>query len=241
MEEEENKFQKRRIIIEEPQLYPHLTKRILNLDDFIISQKSKNNLGEYGILLNNLRKKSIYKKLLLSPEKSKEYQMRTGHNPQEIREIRNKYLKKLVESNPFYFPKELSLDEYKKPVNTKEERLNKLLQHLEEQAKKERNIDNSRKNSSILYLNSRKESILLENKRKRTESVNEVIEEVENKKNKNKIKKDENGEEQEQNNLEEENGEASFYEENENEDYAHPDDDDSQNYNYSYGDGNDDN
>ena len=158
-----------------------------------------------------------------------------------MREIRNKYLKKLVESNPFYFPKELSLDEYKKPVNTKEERLNKLLQHLEEQAKKERNIDNSRKNSSILYLNSRKESILLENKRKRTESVNEVIEEVENKKNKNKIKKEENGEEQEQNNLEEENGEASFYEENENEDYAHPDDDDSQNYNYSYGDGNDDN
>ena len=70
--------------------------------------------------------------------------MRTGINPQEIREIRNKYLNKLVEINPLYLPKELNLDEYKKPVNTKEERLNifYLLQYLEEQAKKERNIDN---------------------------------------------------------------------------------------------------
>ena len=229
---EENQFQKKRIIDEDPQIFPHLTKRVLNLDDFINSQQLKNKIGEYGISLNNMKKKSIYKKLLLDPQ-VKETQKITNYNYQEMREIRNKYLKKLVESNPFYFPKELGLDEYKKPINTKEERLNKLLKHLEEQAKKERgNNINSRKNSSLTILNSRKESMLLENKRKRTESL--VIEEVDNKKNKNKVKKEENEEEQ---NVEEENGEASYYEEEE--DYGHPDDDDSQNYNYSYGEGND--
>jgi hypothetical protein len=229
---EENQFKKKRIIDEDPQIFPHLTKRVLNLDDFINSQQLKNKIGEYGISLNNMKKKSIYKKLLLDPQ-VKEAQKIANYNYQEMREIRNKYLKKLVESNPFYFPKELGLDEYKKPINTKEERLNKLLKHLEEQAKKERgNNINSRKNSSLTILNSRKESMLLENKRKRTESL--VIEEVDNKKNKNKVKKEENEEEQ---NVEEENGEASYYEEEE--DYGHPDDDDSQNYNYSYGEGND--
>ena len=229
---EENQFQKKRIIDEDPQIFPHLTKRVLNLDDFINSQQLKNKIGEYGISLNNMKKKSIYKKLLLDPQ-VKEAQKIANYNYQEMREIRNKYLKKLVESNPFYFPKELGLDEYKKPINTKEERLNKLLKHLEEQAKKERgNNINSRKNSSLTILNSRKESMLLENKRKRTESL--VIEEIDNKKNKNKVKKEENEEEQ---NVEEENGEASYYEEEE--DYGHPDDDDSQNYNYSYGEGND--
>ena len=229
---EENQFQKKRIIDEDPQIFPHLTKRVLNLDDFINSQQLKNKIGEYGISLNNIKKKSIYKKLLLDPQ-VKEAQKIANYNYQEMREIRNKYLKKLVESNPFYFPKELGLDEYKKPINTKEERLNKLLKHLEEQAKKERgNNINSRKNSSLTILNSRKESMLLENKRKRTESL--VIEEVDNKINKNKVKKEENEEEQ---NVEEENGEASYYEEEE--DYGHPDDDDSQNYNYSYGEGND--
>jgi len=229
---EENQFQKKRIIDEDPQIFPHLTKRVLNLDDFINSQQLKNKIGEYGISLNNMKKKSIYKKLLLDPQ-VKEAQKIANYNYQEMREIRNKYLKKLVESNPFYFPKELGLDEYKKPINTKEERLNKLLKHLEEQAKKERgNNINSRKNSSLTILNSRKESMLLENKRKRTESL--VIEEVDNKINKNKVKKEENEEEQ---NIEEENGEASYYEEEE--DYGHPDDDDSQNYNYSYGEGND--
>lgn len=229
---EENQFQKKRIIDEDPQIFPHLTKRVLNLDDFINSQQLKNKIGEYGISLNNMKKKSIYKKLLLDPQ-VKEAQKIANYNYQEMREIRNKYLKKLVESNPFYFPKELGLDEYKKPINTKEERLNKLLKHLEEQAKKERgNNINSRKNSSLTILNSRKESMLLENKRKRTESL--VIEEVDNKINKNKVKKEENEEEQ---NIEDENGEASYYEEEE--DYGHPDDDDSQNYNYSYGEGND--
>ena len=53
-----------------------------------------------------------------------------------MKEIRNKYLKRLVESNPFYFPKELGLDEYKKPTNSKEYQIKKLLIHLEEVAKK---------------------------------------------------------------------------------------------------------
>ena len=184
---EENKFQKRGLIIEDPQIFPHLTKRVLNLDDFIISQKEKNKLGEYGILLNQMRQNSIYKKLLLPPE-IKDSQTITSYNPQEIREIRNKYLKKLVESNPFYFPRELSLEEYKKPVNSKEERISKLLKHLEEQAKKEKSYNDSRKNSSILILNSRKESMFLENKRKRTESVMEEIDDKKKKMEKSKSK-----------------------------------------------------
>ena len=225
---EDNKFQKRRIIEEDPQIFPLLTKRVLNLDDFIKSQQSKNKLGEYGILLNTMRTKSIYKKLLLNPQ-MKENQTLANYNPQEMREIRNKYLKKLVESNPFYFPKELGLEEYKKPINSKEERLNKLLKHLEEQAKKEKGNSESRKNSSVLIINSRKESFL-ENKRQRTDSI---VEEIDNKKKKKKKEENEN----DKNLEEEENGEASFYEEEE--DYVHQDDDDSQNYNYSYGEGND--
>ena len=231
---EEKTFKRKGLIEGDPQIFPMLTKRVLNLDDFIKSQQSKNKIGEYGVSLNTMRTKSIYKKLLIVPQ-IKESLITTNYNPQEIREIRNKYLKKLVESNPFYFPKELGLEEYKKPVSSKEERLNKLLKHLEEQAKKERgnNID-SRKNSSILNLNSRKES-LLENKRKRTDSA---VEEIDNKKEK-KVKNEENEEEKkgEDENGDEDNGEASYYEEEE--DYAHPDDDDSQNYNYSYGEGND--
>ena len=239
MVEEENKFQKKRIIEEEPQIYPHLTKRVLNIDDFINSQQTKNQIGKFGIYLSNITKKSIYKKLLQN-QKSKDYEPLTNYNSQELKEIRNKCLKKLVESNPSYFPNELGLEEYKKPINSKEEKFNKLLKHLEEQVKKERSYNNidSRKNSSINYIASRKESYL-ENKRKRT--TESALEDIDNnKKDKNKIKKVEKEEKEEQNVDEEdngENGEASYYEENE--EYAHPDDDDSQNYNYSYGEGND--
>ena len=227
---EENRFQRKRII-DEPIIFPHLSKRVLNLDDFINSQKLKNKLWEYSQSLNNMRAKSIYKKLLLDPQ-VKETQKIANYNYQEMREIRNKYLKKLVESNPLYFPNELGLGEIKKQTITKEERLNKLLKHLEEQAKKEKGND-SRKNS-LLLMNSRKESILLENKRKRNESV---YEEIDNKKNK-KEKKEKKEENEEEKNIQEENGEVSYYEEHE-EDYNHPDDDDSQNYNYSFGEGND--
>ena len=225
---EENRFQRKRII-DEPIIFPHLSKRVLNLEDFINSQKLKNKLWEYGQSLNNMRLKSIYKKLLSDPQ-IKESKLPINYNPQEMREIRNKYLKKLVESNPLYFPNELGLGEIKKQTITKEERLNKLLKHLEEQAKKEKGND-SRKNS-LLLMNSRKESILLENKRKRTESV---YEEIDNKKNK-KEKKEKKEENEEEKNIQEENGEVSYYEEEEN--YPQQDDDDSQNYNYSYGEDN---
>ena len=156
---EQNKFQKKPLIEEAPQIFPELTKVVLNLDEYISSQPSIKQLGNYAIHLYNLNKKSIYKKLL-SNIKNKE-------SP-EMKEIRNKYLKKLVESNQFFFPKELGLDEYKKPFNSKEERLKKLLKHLEEEAKKEQiKLDlKSRKNSNINVVASRKES-LIDNKRKR--------------------------------------------------------------------------
>jgi len=216
---DENKFQKKQIIEEEPETFPRLTKRVLDFDDYISTQPSIKKLGEYAILLNTQKNKSIYKKLLSKDPKS-------TLTFQEIKKIRNKYLKKLVESNSFYFPKELGLDEYKKPINTKEEKHNKLLKSMEEIARKEKNNKRSMKNNSFNSIESRKESFL-ENKRNRTESI-----EIEQKKRKNK----ENGEESYGN---EGDGweEASYVEE---ENYHHPDDDDSQNYNYSYDEGGDD-
>ena len=218
----ENKFQKKQIIEEEPETFPELTKRVLNLDDYISTQPSIKKLGEYAILLNTQKNKSIYKKLL-----SKDPQSTLTF--QEMKQIRNKYLKKLVESNSFYFPKELGLDEYKKPINTKEEKHYKLLKRMEEIARKEKNNKRSRKNNSNNTIESRKESFL-ENKRNRTESI-----EIERKKK--KKKKNEENEDESYGN--EGNGweEASYVEE---ENYAHPDDDDSQNYNYSFDEGDND-
>ena len=217
---QENKAQKKPIIEEAPETFPEINKRVLNLDDYISTQPSIKKLGEYAIFLNNQKKKSIYKKLL-----SKDPQSNLSF--QEMKEIRNKYLKKLVESNSFYFPKELGLDEYKKPTNTKEEKIKQILEHLEEIAKNEKkNSDRSRKNSNAKA--SRKES-MLEKKRKGSESV-----EIEHKKAKKLEEIEENGEEA--NGMEQNDGEESYVEE---ENYAHPDDDDSQNYNYSYEGGDD--
>ena len=240
----ENKFNKK-IIIDKPELYPKLSKQIQNLDDYIETNQYAKKLGSYGITLNNLKKKSIYKKLL----DIKSQDTKNNLSIQELREGRNKYLKKLVESNSFYFPKELGLDEYKKPTNPKEDKFNKILKQLEEIAKKEKiNMDVSRKNS-VNYISSRKDS-LLENKRKRADSIYEELYGKNNKKQKQKQKQkqkenEENGgyAENEEENNEEDNDGGSY---NANDEYAHNDDDDdnnndddSQNYNYSY-DGNDD-
>ena len=236
--ESENKFQKK-YELDSPQKYPKITKQVLNLDDHIDSEPSIKKLGSYAIILNNLKKNSINKKLLL--------EIKSNLSLQEFKEYRNKYLKKIVESNSFYFPKELGLDEYKKPINSKEDKLNKLYRQIEEMAKKEKlnsNI-NSRKNSTNM-ISSRKESIL-ENKRKRADSIYEelMIKKKKSKKLKKKEKEEnedieengENGENEEENNLEEENdGEASY--KNDDDDYNN--DEDSQNVRYSFEGGNDD-
>jgi hypothetical protein len=223
---------KRKYKLDVPEDFPKLSKQISNLDDFISRLPYAKNLGTQATVLNNLKKNSIYKNLL-PDEKSKDFHHNL--NSQELKDIRNSYFKKLVISNPFYFPKELGLDEYKKP-NKKAEKLNKILQHFEEIAKKEKlSLDlNSRKNSSVNNLASRKES-LLENKRNRYDSINE-----EQDKKKKKLKGKENVEEEysiEENSIEGNYGEDDY---NEVEDYGHPDDEDSQNYNYSEDGGNDD-
>ena len=223
-EEQEQKQQE----IPEPQLFPNLRKNVLNLDKFIDSQSKKNNIGTLGIGLNKLINKSIYKKLLLDIKRDQ-----NNSNYQLRREIRNNYLKKLVETNSFYFPKELALDEYKKPNNPKEYKYNKYLKFMEEIAKNEKKNLKSNKNCNM---NSRKES-LLDNKRKRTDSI---YEEVNKKKKKKKIiseVNEENDENGEANDLEESEREPSY---NDNDDYEQNIDDDSQNYNYSYDEGDDD-
>ena len=222
---EEDKYQKKFIIEEPPQVFQKLTKQILNLDDLIASKPSINKLGSYGISLDKLKKKSIYKRLLgLNKENNLNYQL--------MKETRNKYLKKLVESNSFFFPKELGLDEYKRPMNSKEDKYARFLKHLEEISKKDKN---SRKSTINNNTASRKESFL-DNKRKRSDSI---YEEKGNKKMKKKEKeREENNEDNEENGEEqfEENEEASYNNEN----YGIPDEDDSQNYNYSEGDGGND-
>ena len=221
---EEDKY-KKYIIEEPPQVFRKLTKQIQNLDDLIASKPSINKLGSYGISLDKIKKKSIYKRLLgLNKGRNLNYQL--------MKETRNKYLKKLVESNSFFFPKELGLDEYKKPINSKEDKYAQFLKHLEEISKKDKKGKNSNSNNNLA---SRKESFL-DNKRKRTDSINEEKENKKKKKKKEKEKykevNEENGEEQ----FEDNEGEASYNNEN----YAMPDEDDSQNYNYSEGGGNDD-
>ncbi len=228
MSSKEKTNTKRYLEIESPEPIPKLTKQSLNIDEFVSADPFAQKLGTYSIILDNIKQKSIYKKLL-SDGKNKENQ--NNISPQYMREIRNKYLKRLVESNPSYFPKELGLDEYKMSRGAKEEKkknfikfYKELAKKLKEQKEKGNNESNSRKNSTNLQL-SRKES-LLENKRKRTNSMND---ENDNKKDK---EDEENGEEY--NNFdenEEHNGEASYEED----DYPRGDDDDSQNYNYSDG------
>ena len=217
----------KKLIIETPEAFPTLTKRVLNLDDFISKDPYAKKIGKFGVFLNDLKDRSVYK-ILLYDGKSKESENKT--TPQKMREIRNKYLKKLVESNPFYFPKELGLDEYKKPSNSKVDKVNTLIKRLEEIAKKEKlNYDHSRKNGTNLQL-SRKESVL-DNKRKRAE---DIYEEIDNKKKKNRKQKEKEENGDENNNIEdveEHNGEVEY---NEEEDYGCRDDDDGQNYNYSY-------
>ena len=212
---EEDKYQKKFIIEEPPQVFQKLTKQILNLDDLIASKPSINKLGSYGISLDKLKKKSIYKRLLgLNKESNLKSQL--------MKETRNKYLKKLVESNSFFFPKELGLDEYKKHITSREEKYAQFLKHLEEISKKDKD---KKKESSV------------DKKRKRTDSM---YEEKDNKKKKKKEKAKERSFEDNEENREEqfdENDEEGSYN---NENYGIPDDDDSQNYNYSDGDGGDD-
>ena len=228
---------KKQLIILEPEAIPPLTKSFYDLDDLISTDSYANKLGTYAIFLNDLKAKSIYKKLM-SDGKNKESPNNISR--QNMREIRNKYLKKLVESNPLYFPKELGLNKYKKPFISKEEKFNKILKRLEEDAKKAKaNSDlKSRKNSSNLMA-SRKESFL-DNKRKRTDTISEENDNAKKKKGKEAEENDEErNNDEEWNNDDEEgnNGEASY---NEEEEYANQEDDDSQNHNYSLGGGDDD-
>lgn len=221
----EDKYHKRAIIVDIPQVYPQLRKQLKNLEDYINSEPSIKNLGEYSFLLRDLTNNSIYKKLLLD-KKVKDSQ--NNNNSQEFKQIRNKYLKKLVESNINYFPKELGLDEYQKPVIKIESKFSNISLDLNKNL-----VEKSRKESNLIT--SRKDS-LLDNKRKRTESVTEEI--LKN----NKYKKEHNDNVEEVGNADEEDnengGEPSYI--NEEDEIDQPDDDDSQNYNYSYDGGNDD-
>lgn len=167
----EKRYQKRQYVIDTPVLFPQLSKKLLNLDRNLKDKTKVQLIGDYTSYLQNQQNKSIYKKLL-SDNKNKDSLGNLSYK--EIKEIRNKYLRKLVESNPFFFPKELSQNEYKRPLFSKEDRVKKLMKGIEELAKKEKmNLDISRKESTFLNL-SRKESIF-DDYKKRKESIGDDI------------------------------------------------------------------
>lgn len=230
------KYQKRPLIQEAPVIFPPLKKPILKLDDVINLKSSIDEIGQYAILLNKKFNKSIYKKLLIDHKNKDLFNSNLSY--QDIKDIRNKYLKKLVESNPYYFPKELSLDEYKKRTISKEEKLNEISKSLEESAKREKiNLSINSKNNSSNLNASRRESFL-EEKRKRTESVDYQEIMKKNDKNnsdnlyENEEKQKDNNESQKIINIEENEDDNEY----ENENYANGnEEDDSQNLNYSEG------
>lgn len=207
----ENRYKKKEIHIDVPILFPPLSKKIFNLDKHLKDKTTMKLIGEYSIHLRNQQEKSIYKKLLID---NKNKDSLNAFTPKEIKEIRSKYLKKLVESNPFFFPRELGQDEYKKPSISKEEKLKKIMKGLEHIANKEKyNLDlSSRRESNFLNM-SRKDSEF-EDMRKRKESMENDIGKEKNGERRGNENKREKGEDEKNNKDNNKVDEEEFEEEN---------------------------
>ena len=122
-----------RIQPEIPITFPNLTKNLKLLDSDSLSKNIGKDIGKYSISLINSSSSSIYKKLY---NKFGNKDLNFGN--QELKNIRNVYLKRLVESNPDNFPIELSLDEYKEFELSKDQKVNNILEKLIEASKNEK-------------------------------------------------------------------------------------------------------
>lgn len=195
-----------------PVIYPELSKKITLMNQDTISKSESKEIGKNAISLLNSLQLSIYKKLFTRSNKDFSF------NFQDIKNIRNIYLKKLVESNLDNFPSELMLDEYKPPEITKEDKVTALLNRLKEEIKLEsrkKNPEVSRKSSVNIQRENLEEGIINDRSKKKSLSNSQIKEVVE----KNKKKDSEKAKENDKNNGsadedEEQNEEQSFEEEN---------------------------
>ena len=156
-----------RIQPDEPITFPDLVKNLKPLDQDSMSKNIKKDIGKYSINLMNLSQLSLYKKLF-NKFGNKDLNFRST----ELKNIRNSYLKRLVESNPDNFPIELLLDEYKEIELSKEDKVNNILEKLKEASKNEKIKPQNETNKQLK--NIRRESIdeKIETKNKKQDHKN---------------------------------------------------------------------
>ena len=203
-----------RIQPEIPITFPNLTKNLKLLDSDSLSKNIGKDIGKYSISLINLSSLSIYKKLY---NKFGNKDLNFGN--QELKNIRNVYLKRLVESNPDNFPIELSLDEYKEFEISKDQKVNNIIQKLIEASKNE-------KVKPQIEINKQK------NKNKNKKEINDNKNKKEDDKNENQENENNNYQDSKNNYNEDENSEYNNEQSYEGESYINDnEDDDSQNKN----------
>ncbi len=140
---EKKNYKKEKYKLNEPVLYPPLKK---NIEALSVNEEKSEDLGYITLNFLKLRDTSIYKLLYNKGTASIDFL--------ENKEIRNEYLKKIVESNSDYFPKELLLDKFKKrPDLSFEEKLKTKIslkgseKISKKKEKKENDFDVSRKDT----------------------------------------------------------------------------------------------
>ena len=153
-----------RIPLETPDTFPNLKRPIAMLNQDPISKAQTKELGKYSISLLSSLSLSIYKKLF-----ARNVNKDVLFNYQDIKNIRNLYLKRLVESNQENFPYELSQDEYKVVELTKDEKIKVMMERLREIAKKDKGKSNHNNSLEV----SRKSSVNRKESLDETKKIND--------------------------------------------------------------------
>ena len=153
-----------RIPLETPDTFPSLKRPIAMLNQDPISKAQTKELGKYSISLLSSLSLSIYKKLF-----ARNVNKDVLFNYQDIKNIRNLYLKRLVESNQENFPYELSQDEYKVVEQTKDEKIKVMMERLREIAKNDKGKSNHNNSLEV----SRKSSVNRKESLDETKKIND--------------------------------------------------------------------
>lgn len=153
-----------RIPLETPDIFPSLKRPIAMLNQDPISKAQTKELGKYSISLLSSLSLSIYKKLF-----ARNVNKDVLFNYQDIKNIRNLYLKRLVESNQENFPYELSQDEYKVVELTKDEKIKVMMERLREIAKNDKGKSNHNNSLEV----SRKSSVNRKESLDETKKIND--------------------------------------------------------------------
>lgn len=153
-----------RIPLETPDTFPNLKRPIAMLNQDPISKAQTKELGKYSISLLSSLSLSIYKKLF-----ARNVNKDVLFNYQDIKNIRNLYLKRLVESNQENFPYELSQDEYRVVELTKDEKIKVMMDRLREIAKNDKGKSNHNNSLEV----SRKSSVNRKESLDETKKIND--------------------------------------------------------------------